>query len=168
MSCSISRCATSARGPTSLYITVMNGFNVVDISKHIGERKNFAKMPKVTKPNFPLKPPALCCARDRSSNSGLGVIRNWQIYGGPSSTKAKNFQIVGSHTLETCPLDSCVVTRRVLLLSVMSSYSTDLVISKLSNLSEAQDSITSVSQCSFPPYLASNTGYRGSLSPSRS
>jgi hypothetical protein len=30
---------------------------------------------------------------------------------------------------------------------LMSSYSTDLVISKLSNLNESQDSITSVSQC---------------------
>jgi len=34
----------------------------------------------------------------------------------------------------------------------MSSYSTDLVIQKLSNLNESQDSITSVSQCIAPPF----------------
>src|SRR5438045_3372966 len=41
-------------------------------------------------------------------------------------------------------------------ISLMSSYSTDLVISKLSNLNETQDSITSVSQCtplSSEPHL---------------
>jgi regulator of Ty1 transposition protein 103 len=46
----------------------------------------------------------------------------------------------------------------------MSSYSTDLVINKLSSLNESQDSITSVSQCS-PPALLPLTTPRGPLPP---